>query len=132
MDDAALEESTRHYYQQTSVALAKLAAKLTNNPFEKSIARVKLADLRSRMDKFAADLSATRYNGGLALLRRTYARAIESGHVATNEPAALKRVQPRKIARDDLPTSEYFSWIVADILDQKKGTAKPRRWWKNF
>lgn len=122
-EDAALEESTRHYYRQTAVALAKVASKLTDNPFEKSIAQVKLADLRSLMDKFAADFSATRYNGGLALLRRTYERAIKSGHVATNVPAALKRVQPRKIEHD-LPTSEDFAKIVADILGQKKRHSK--------
>ena len=80
--------------------------------------RVKLALLRSLVDKFMADFSAIRYNGGLALLRRTK-RAIESGHAGNNEWAALKRIQPRKIEHD-LPTSEYFSWIVADSLDQNK------------
>ena len=69
-----------------------------------------------------ADFFAIRYNGGLALLRRTK-RAIESGHVATNEPAALKRVQPRKIEQD-LPTSEDFAKIMADIFGQKKRLSK--------
>ncbi|MEO8615205.1 MAG: hypothetical protein ABI600_08705, partial [Luteolibacter sp.] len=58
-EDPTIEVTTRHSYEQIAFALAK------------SISRVFLADLRALMDKFAATYSVTRYNGGLALLRRT-------------------------------------------------------------
>ena len=89
-DDPAIKATTRHYYRQISISLAKAAAKLPVNPLGISIARVTLAELRSLMDLYAATAAATRYNGALALLRRTYARAMESGHVGGNLPACAQ------------------------------------------
>jgi integrase len=59
----------------------------------------------------------------LALLRRTYARAIEQGFVASNLPLTLKRKRPLKM-KHDLPTAESFAMIVADIIAQKKSHSK--------
>lgn len=122
-EDPAIKETTRHYYRQISISLAKTAAKLPVDPFGISIARVTLAELRGLMDKYAATAAATRYNGALALLRRTYARAIESGHVGGNLPDALKRIRPKKL-KMDLPTAASFASVVADILAQKKFKSK--------
>lgn len=122
-EDPAIKETTRHYYRQISISLAKTAAKLPVDPFGLSIARVTLAELRALMDKYATTSAATRYNGALALLRRTYARAIESGHVGGNLPDALKRIRPKKL-KMDLPTAETFANVVADILAQKKSHSK--------
>ena len=121
--DPAIKETTQHYYQQIAVSLAKIAAKLPVDPLGLSITRVTLAELRELMDKYAAATSPTRYNGCLALLRRTYARAMESGHVGSNLPSALKRVRPKK-TKHDLPTAESFAMIVADILSQRKSHSK--------
>ncbi|KAB2642994.1 MAG: site-specific integrase [Verrucomicrobia bacterium] len=122
-EDPAIKPTTRHYYQQVAVSLAKISAKLPVDPLGLSITRVTLAELRALMDKYAAATSPTRYNGCLALLRRTYARAMESGHVGSNLPAALKRVRPLKM-KHDLPTAESFAKIVADILAQRKSHSK--------
>lgn len=122
-DDPAIKETTRHYYRQIAISLAKTAAKLPVDPMAISIARVTLAELRALMDEYAKTAAATRYNGALALLRRTYARAIESGHVGGNLPAALKRVRPKKM-KHDLPTATGFAKVVADILAQKKSHSK--------
>ena len=121
--DPTIEETTQHYYGQTAIAIAKVAAKMTDNPLGKSISKVSLAELRTMMDSFAASYSVTRYNGGLALLRRTYARAVEAGSVATNVPVGLKRLYP-KSREYDLPTAEDLAKIVADILSQKKCYSK--------
>lgn len=122
-EDPAIKETTRHYYQQIATSLAKTAAKLPVDPFGLSIARVTLMELRTLMDNYAASAAVTRYNGALALLRRTYARAIESGHVGGNLPDALKRIRPKKL-KMDLPTAETFATVVADILAQNKSKSK--------
>lgn len=122
-EDPAIKATTRHYYQQISISLAKVAAKFPVDPMGLSIAKITLAELRALMDKYASTAAITRYNGALALLRRTYARAIESGHVSNNLPLALKRVKP-KTTKHDLPTKEVFASIIKDILDQKKSHSK--------
>ena len=121
--DPAIKPTTRHYYQQIAVALAKIGADMPVNPMGLLISKITLAELRAFMDKFAANAAATRYNGALALLRRAYARAMEAGHVAGNLPDALKRVKPPKM-KHDLPTAESFAGIVADILAQRKSHSK--------
>ena len=122
-EDPAIKETTRHYYQQVAVSLEKIASKLPVNPFGLSINRVTLAELRALMDKYAASAAPTRYNGALALLRRAYARAMESGHVGGNLPVALKRVKPKKL-KMDLPTASSFASVVADIIVQNKSKSK--------
>jgi integrase len=122
-DDPAIKETTRHYYRQISISLAKVAAKLPADPMGLSITRVTLAELRAMMDRYATTAAATRYNGALALLRRTYDRAIESGHVGSNLPATLKRIRPKKM-KHDLPTAESFAKIVANIIGQRKSHSK--------
>jgi len=122
-EDPTIEESTRHYYEQISVSLVKVAARLPDNPLGKSISRVKLAELRDLMDEYAKSYSETRYNGVLALLRRTYERAADAGYVASNVPVGLKRLYP-KDKEYDLPTAEELASIVADILSQKKRFSK--------
>ncbi len=57
-EEPSIKVTTRHYYRQIAVSLAKVAA----------------------------TAAATRYNGALALLRRFYERALESGHVGGNPP----------------------------------------------
>jgi integrase len=121
--DPTIKARTRHYYQETWLALERTAAPMTDNPLDKNISRVSLADLRAMMDKYASAFSATRYNGCLALLRRTYERAVESGHVGINIALSLKRVKP-KTRKHDLPTAEDFAKIVANILAQRKSHSK--------
>jgi integrase len=116
--DPAIKASTRKYYQDIGKSLAKSSATLPNDPMKKPISKVTLQDLRAMMDNFATVVCATSYNGALALLRRTYERAIEAGYVNSNVPKALKRVAPKK-KKYDLPTSEKFAEIVKSILDQK-------------
>jgi integrase len=122
-EDATIKATTRHYYRQIADALRRVSATLPDDPLARPITRATLAELRTLMDAFAAKSSATRYNGALALLRRTYGRAVEAGHVAGNLPEALKRVRPQK-RKMDLPTADTFGKIVADILAQKKSHSK--------
>jgi integrase len=122
-EDPAIKKTTQHYYRQIAISLAKAAKTLPVDPFGLSITRITLAELRALMDKYAATAAATRYNGALALLRRTYSRAMESGHVGGNLPDALKRIRPAKM-KHDLPTAEAFAKIVADIGGQKKSHSK--------
>lgn len=122
-EDPAIKPATRHYYRQLAVSLAKAGKALPDDPLVRSIAKVTLAELRALMDHFGIEAAPTRYNGALALLRRTYARAVESGHVGSNLPLALKRVKPRKM-KHDLPTAESFAGIVGDILAQRKRHSK--------
>jgi integrase len=121
--DPAIKERTRDYYKETWLALERVAATLTDNPLDKNISRVNLADLRVVMDKYAAAFSATRYNGCLALLRRAYERAVESGHVGSNIARSLKRVKPKK-RKHDLPTAKTFAKVVENILAQRKSHSK--------
>jgi integrase len=122
-DDPAIKPTTRHYYQQVSKSLAKLGATLPDDPMMRMISKVTMADLRTLMDAYAAVAAATRYNGCLALLRRTYATAIEAGHVGANLPDRLKRIRPKKMMHD-LPTAEMFAAIVEDVLAQRKSHSK--------
>jgi integrase len=121
--DPTIKARTQHYYQETWVALERIAADMSDNPLEKNISRVTLADLRALMDDYAAAFSPTRYNGCLALIRRTYERAVESGHVGINIALSLKRVKAQK-RKHDLPTAKDFAKIVADILGQRKAHSK--------
>ena len=122
-EDPTIKATTRRYYQQIAISVAKVAADLPVNPMGLSLSRVTLGELRELTDRFAAVAAITRYNGLLALLRRTYARAIEQGFVATNLPLTLKRKRPLK-KKHDLPTAETFAMIVADIIAQKKSHSK--------
>ena len=117
--DPEIKESTRHYYQQVSTALAKLSKSQPLDVLAVSVSRVTAAELRSLLDAFAASSSPTRYNGALALLRRTFERAIEAGHIAKNPAQRFKRIKPKK-KKHDLPTVESFARIVDEILSQKK------------
>jgi integrase len=121
--DPEIKESTRHYYQQVSTALEKLSKSQPLDILALSVARVTVAELRSLLDAFAASSSPTRYNGALALLRRTFDRAIESGHVAKNTAQGFKRMKP-KTQKHDLPTVESFAEIVEEIISQKKTHSK--------
>lgn len=121
--DPSIKPTTRRYYAQIAVSLAKTGATFPENPLERSIAKVTLAELRGLMDKYAAASSPTRYNGALALLRRVYERGIESGHVGTNLASSLKRVRPIK-NKMDLPTAELFASIIETIQSQKKSHSK--------
>lgn len=121
--DPTIKETTRQYYQQVAGSLIKTSDTLAAKPADKKLAKATLADLRAWMDAHAAIVSRTRYNGALALLRRTYARAIESQTVMRNLPAELDRLQPLDQKRD-LPTIEDFGRIVAEILSQKKAHSK--------
>ena len=135
-EDPTLVPDTWEYYRQIAAALAKIGAgmaagtlktsdkgKKVEDPLVKSIAKVKLSDLRNLMDAYAATTAATRYNGALALLRRVYDTAVEEGHVAKNIPDELKRMKPATLSMD-LPTSEEFASVVANILAQQKAHSK--------
>ena len=117
-NDPTIKDSTQNYYQAIAKSLARCSSTLADDPMMKPISRVTLQDLRALMDTFATTIKATSYNGALALLRRTYDRAIEAGHVANNIPRSLKRLSPLK-KKHDLPTAEVFAIIVQSILDQK-------------
>ena len=121
--DPEIKESTRHYYQQISTALAKVSNSLKLDILALSVARVTVKELRELLDVFAATASPTRYNGGLALLRRTFERAIEAGHVAKNPAQGFKRLKPQT-KKHDLPTVESFAGIIEEILSQKKSHSK--------
>jgi integrase len=122
--DPTIKETTRTYYIERHKALEKVADSLPMNPLNLSIARVTVSDMRQLMEAYAASgASATSYNGSLSLLRRTFDRAIEAGHSAGNPASKMKRLKPRKV-KHDLPTSEIFAEIVADILAQKKAYSK--------
>ena len=122
-EDPAIKETTRHYYQQVAASLAKVAAKLPVDPLGLSITRVTVGELRALADKYATAAAPTRYNGALALLRKTYDRAVESGHVGANIAHSLKRVRP-KSHKMDLPTAASFAVVIADMLAQKKSHSK--------
>jgi integrase len=121
--DPTIKECTQHYYQQVAGSLIKTSDTLPAKPADKKLSKVTVADLRGWMDAHAALVSRTRYNGALALLRRTYARAIENNTVLRNLPEDLDRLQPLDQKRD-LPTIEDFQRIVADILKQRKTHSK--------
>ena len=121
--DPSLKETTRHYYQQIAVSLIKTSDTLDAKPADKKLSKATLADLRGWMDAHAAKVSRTRYNGALALLRRTYARAIESQVIMRNLPDELDRLQPLEKKRD-LPTIDDFARIIAEILKQRKTHSK--------
>jgi len=121
--DPSIKETTRHYYQQIAASLIATSNTLPAKPAEKRLPKATLADLRAWMDSHAAKVSRTRYNGALALLRRTYDRAIESHAAVRNLAAELDRLQPLEKKRD-LPTIAEFQRIVEDILQQRKSHSK--------
>ncbi|QJE98002.1 tyrosine-type recombinase/integrase [Luteolibacter luteus] len=122
-EDPGIKETTRHYYQQVGASLIATSDTLDGKPAAKSISKATLADLRSWMDAHAKLVSRTRYNGSLALLRRTYDRAIEAHMVTLNLADELDRLQPIESKRD-LPTIDDFGRIVAEIIGQRKAHSK--------
>ena len=122
-NDPSIKSTTRTYYKERAKALSKVAASLPVDPLKLSIARVTLSDLRTLMDEYATKSSATSYNGTLALLRRTFCRALEAGHCGANPALSLKRLKPRKM-KHDLPTIEGFALVLEDIRAQRKAFSK--------
>ncbi|MEY3395893.1 MAG: hypothetical protein RL346_2130 [Verrucomicrobiota bacterium] len=121
--DPKIKESTRLYYRERGNALERVGERQPINPLSLSIARVTTADLRALMESYSKTASETSYNGALSLLRRVFDRAVEAGFCATNPAQKIKRLKTKKMAHD-LPTSESFAEIVADILAQKKAYSK--------
>ena len=122
-EDPSIKEKTRHYYQQVAKSLILTSDTLPGKPADKSITKASVADLRAWMDSYSGKASVTRYNGALALLRRTYDRAMEANQVTRNPAQGLKRLKPIQ-AKRDLPTIEDFAKIVEDIASQKKRSSK--------
>lgn len=122
-EDPSIKETTQRYYQQVAASLIATSAAMPANPAEKHLSKATLADLRAWMDQHAKTTSRTRYNGALALLRRTYDRAIESKSVVRNLADDLNRLTPLDQKRD-LPTIDQFREIVAHIVAQKKTHSK--------
>ena len=122
-NDATLKDTTKHYYQQVAKSLLLVSDALPSRPADKALTRVTLADLRPWMDKYAASASRTRYNGALALLRRTYQRAVEARQITRNLPEDLNRLNPIVVHRD-LPTTKEFATIVEEIRSQRKRSSQ--------
>lgn len=121
--DPGIKDTTKHYYRQVAASLIDTSATMQGRPAEKSLSKATLADLRSWMDAHAKRASRTRYNGALALLRRTYERGIEAQQVTRNLPAELDRLAPLDQKRN-LPTIDDFARILADITGQRKSHSK--------
>lgn len=121
--DPSIKTTTRHYYQQVAASMIATSDTLDARPADKSLPRATLADLRTWMDAHAERVSRTRYNGALALLRRTYDRAVEANQIVRNPATALDRLKPLDQKRD-LPTVEDFAKIVEDIATQRKRSSK--------
>ena len=121
--DPTKKESTRGYYQSIALAIGLVAANRRVNPLGISMSRVTLAELKALMDDFGGFYAASRYNGALTLLRSTYATAIEAGHVGSDLTAKFKRL-PHKGRKMDLPSSETFARIVADIAGTRRKYSK--------
>lgn len=117
--NAEIKETTRHYYQQCAKSMLATSDGLESKPADKAITRATLTDLRTWMDAHAPRVSRTRYNGALALLRRTYERAIESKQVGKNLALKLTRLTPLEVERE-IPTKEEFAAIVSSIANQGK------------
>lgn len=122
-EDANLKETTRHYYKQVADSLLHTSDSLPERPADKALTRVTLADLRAWMDKHAGMTSRTRYNGALALMRRTYARAVEAHQVPRNLPVELGRLKPLP-AKRDIPSVDTFALIIQSIASQQKRKSK--------
>ncbi|MBX3740150.1 MAG: site-specific integrase [Akkermansiaceae bacterium] len=122
-DDATLKQTTKHYYQQIAKSLLLVSDTIPSRPADKALPRVTLADLRPWLDKYAALASRTRYNGALALLRRTYQRSIEARQITRNLPDDLSRLNPI-VAHRDIPSAEEFAIIVEEIASQRKRSSK--------
>ncbi len=121
--DPLIKKSTRNYYHQLAKAIQRTGSKMPVDPLAFRISKVTMKDLRALMDEFALNAAASRYNGVLALLRKTYARAMEAGHVGVNLPMGLKSLR-HKTKKHDLPTAETFATIVASILQQNRSHSK--------
>ena len=121
--DPELKSTTQTYYKERSAALTKVAGTLPINPLNISIARFTVADLRGLMDEYSTNQSVSSYNGALALLRRTFFRAIEAEHRVGNPALKLKRLKPLKMEYN-LPAADEFAKVVGDIRSQGKAFSK--------
>lgn len=122
-DDPHLAKSTRDYYQHLSKSLIKLSKEQDEDILAKPIPKVTFEEIKNLTNVFGTRFAPTRYNGVLALLRKTYERAMDAGHVGKNLPDGLKRMKPEK-KMHDLPTAEDLAAIVENILAQKKFHSK--------
>jgi hypothetical protein len=118
-DDPTVEKTTQHDYRQIGKSLANVAAPLLVDPIGLVPSRVTLALQIALMDPSAA----SRYQDALTLLRRTYARAIEFGHGASNLPEKLECLR-HKNRKMDLPPADTFALIVADISGRQRTHSK--------
>ena len=91
-EDPTIKTRTQHYYQETQGALERVALTMPENPLEKNISRVSLADLRALMDKIrrhvrsdtlqrlsGAHTAHLRAGGGVRSCRNQYRAVIETG-----------------------------------------------------
>lgn len=117
--DPSIKSSTRTYYQNLAKAIQRTGEELPGNPLGVRLSKVTMGELRSLMDEFGQVAAASRYNGVLALMRRTYARAMEAGFVGSNLAEGLKRAKHIQ-KKHDLPTAEAFAKIVESIRSQGK------------
>lgn len=122
-NDPTIKTSTRHYYQQVAASLLKTADSMPACPADLTLPKLSVAQLRTWFDRHAETASRTRYNGAVALMRRTFKRAVEARELARNPALELKRLVPRS-PKPTIPTAADFARIVESIGSQGKRFSK--------
>ncbi len=114
-DDVTIKPSTRHYWRQIFVALAKNWPGLA----ERELRRLTRTDCVAWTRKFRKVASSTRYNNTIAGLRHVFEVAIEAGIIYSNPAAKLERV-PVRTKQLTLPSRDEFLQLV-DAVERAGG-----------
>ena len=118
-DEGSLKRRTRKYYEEVLASLVKSWPDLADT----QIRRITESELREWSIRYAKKFSASRYNGTLAVLRRIFAAAVDSGVIYSNPAERLvRRSQKAKVL--ELPTRSQFAKLIEEMQNAKTRSAK--------
>jgi len=109
-DNLSIKPRTRDYWRECLVALQKSWRGLN----ETEVRRITQTDCKEWARDYRKQVSPTRYNNTVSVLRHVLNVAVEAGVVYSNAAAAVKRapVRGKQIA---LPATDQFNALIAEM-----------------
>jgi integrase len=109
-DNLSIKPRTRDYYRECLLALQKNWPGLS----ETEIRKITQNDCKEWARDYRKNVSATRYNNTVSILRHVLNVAVEAGVVYSNAAAAVKRA-PVRGKEITLPSVEQFNALISEM-----------------
>jgi integrase len=111
-DNLSIKPRTRHYWQECLLALQRSWPALN----ETEVRRITQTDCKAWARAYRKEVSPTRYNNTLAVLRHVLNVAVEAGVIYGNPTTVVKRA-PVRGKEISLPSLDKFNALIGEMCD---------------